>query len=83
VSAGTRIHGCHEGELRRVPGSVAGTNQGHVAILERLTQGFEYLPWKLRKLVQEEDAAMSEADLARPGGHTSPHEACGRRCVVG
>ena len=50
--------------------------------LQRLAQRLEHAPVELRQLVEEQHAAMREADLARPCMRTSADDGAGGRGVV-
>jgi len=51
-----------------------GAADGDHAVLHRLSQHLEHGLTELRKLVEEEDAAMAQCQLCRQAylGHTSP-----------
>ena len=61
-----RIHGADELEARGEGGAARGAGDDDSPLLQRLAQGLENALGELRQLVQEEDAVVREADLARP-----------------
>jgi hypothetical protein len=70
-SAGTSVHGSGQHEAR-------GEGQGHrrarnadSAILERLAHDLELVTRELRKLVEKEDAVVSERNFAGTGNHAA------------
>jgi hypothetical protein len=65
-AAGAWVHGCNQNALRGKTDNSSGTRNGDNPILERLSQGLQNLAVKLRKLIQEKDAAMSQGYFARP-----------------
>ena len=67
VSAGTGIHGGDEDEVGGESRAAEGPADGHLAFLERLAQDLERLAIELGHLVEEEDALVGQADLARLG----------------
>ena len=60
-----------------------GTGDGDLAGLHGLTQGFQHLPAKLGKLVQEQHAFVCQTDLARPRVLAAADDGHHRGTVVG
>jgi len=67
IAAGTGIHGGDEDEVGGESRAAEGPADGHLAFLERLAQDLERLAIELGHLVEEEDALVGQADLARLG----------------
>jgi len=59
------VHRADEHEVRRVGHRRLRAGDRHHTILDRLSEHLEHLLAELRKLVQEQHAAMRQADLAR------------------
>ena len=58
-----------------------GSGDVHDALFERLPQRFEHAPAELGQLVEKQDAAMRQAQLARPGIRCRRRRArCPSRC---
>src|SRR5215212_9591414 len=64
VPAGTRVHGRNEREVGRETEGAGGAGQRDRAVLQWLTQPFQLGRAELWHLVEEEDAAVGQADLA-------------------
>ena len=80
----TGVHGRDEHEVCRERKRHIAAGEGNGALLKWLTQHFEYIARELREFVQEQDAVMSQAHLARPGrAGTAANKACIRDGVVG
>ena len=67
VSAGAGVHGGDEDEVGGEGRAAEGPADGDLAFLERLAQDLERLAIELGHLVEEEDALVGQADLARLG----------------
>ena len=67
VAAGAWVHGRHENEARRERRRVERPRDGDVAFFQRLPQHFQAAAIELGQLVEEENAMVSQADLARRG----------------
>jgi len=78
----TQVHRRDQLEAGRVHGPALGTRNADDAVLERLAQGFERRADELRQLVQEQDAPVRQAHLARPRVATTPDDRRHRRTVV-
>ena len=65
-AARTEVHRRDELEPRREDGPPADARDADDAVLERLAQRLERGPLELGELVEQQHAAMREADLARP-----------------
>jgi hypothetical protein len=74
VAAGAGVHGGHQAEGGRQPGSVADARQLEVPDFEGLAQGFEDLALPFGQLVQEQHAAMGQADLAGHQRRAAAHQ---------
>src|SRR5439155_3931211 len=73
-----RVRGGDQLEARREMPGPASARDGDASVLERLTQGFQHVLGKLRKLVQEQHAEMRERHL--PGmGRAAPSDEPRRR----
>src|SRR5215207_174120 len=64
IAAGTRIHGGDEGEVGREGEGAGGPSQRYRMVLQGLAQPFQLGGAELRQLVEEEDAAVGQADLS-------------------
>ena len=64
VAAGTGVHGRREHETCRKGEAHGGPAQRDDAVLQRLAQHLEHVPAELGQLVQEQHAAVGQADLA-------------------
>ena len=71
-AARARIHRADQHEARGEDRRPRGARDAHHPFLDRLTQHFEHVPAELRHLVEEQDAVMREADLARAAGAGPP-----------
>ena len=65
VTAGARVGGRDEGEVGGEVNGAARPDHDHGAFLERLAQCLEVAPREFADLIEEQHAAMSEADLSR------------------
>ena len=84
MSARTGIGGGEQLEPRREGQRSLGPRDRHRAVLERLPQRLEARSRELAELVQEEDAAMGEGDLARAAAGSRRRRARpGRSCGAG
>ena len=83
VSAGAGVHGGDEHELRGVVVGGGGAGDADVSVFERLAQDLQCGAGELGELVEEEDAAVGERDLAGDGVLSAAEEADGGDGVVG
>ena len=82
TAARAEIHRRDEPESGREQRAATDARDGHDAVLEGLPERLEHRPRELRQLVQEKDAAMGEADLARPRDRPAADDRRCRRAVV-
>ena len=80
--AGARVHRGEELEARGKAQRAAAAGDGDRALLERLAQRLEDVAAELGELVEEEDAVVGEADLARPRDGSAADEGRVARRVV-
>jgi hypothetical protein len=78
--AAAGIHGGDKLEARREAHMRVGARDHGTARLDRLPQRIENGPRELRQLVEEENAEMGKADLARLHVQTAADQRCHRRC---
>jgi hypothetical protein len=83
VPAPARVHGGDQLNPRGKGYVGVRSSHAHVARLERLPQRIQDGPLKLRKLVEEQDAEMGEADLAGPDAQSSADQSRHGRAMVG
>jgi hypothetical protein len=69
------IHRADQQHPRRVGDGALGAADRDVAVLQRLAQDVQAGGAELRQFVQEEDAAMGQAQFARPGEATAADQA--------
>ncbi len=83
-AAATRaeVHRGHEPEPGREARPAPNAGDRHLAVLERLPQRLEQRPGELRQLVEQQHAAMGEADLAGAGRHSASDHRGRARTVV-
>jgi hypothetical protein len=73
VTTGTRIHRRQQGEASGKGKPAPGADDGKPAFLQRLSQGLERVTLELGKLIQKEDAVVSQADFSGPRYTTTSH----------
>src|SRR5213594_4933979 len=66
MTARTRVHRGDEREARGIGGGIPGARDRDRALLERFAECFEDGRREFRELVEEECAAVREANFARP-----------------
>src|ERR1051326_9123605 len=71
----TRIHRTNGGAAGGIGERGGGAGEGELAVFEGLAHDFEHFALELGQLVEEENAVMSEADLAGPGDRATADEA--------
>src|SRR5581483_2940288 len=81
-AARAEVHRREELEPGRVDRPPLGAGDADDAVLDRLAERLERLAVELRELVEEEDAAVGEADLAGERGAAAADERGHRRAVV-
>src|SRR3990172_5075992 len=81
--AGTGVNRRDESETRGERSDAAHPPDPHPAVLHGLSQRFERGSGKLRKLVEEEDSVMREANLPRQVPDAASYHGGGRDRVVG
>ena len=74
-AAGTGVHGGHEHEVGGEGEGAGGAADGDDFVFEGLAQAFEVFGTELGQLVEEEDAAVGEADLAGAGHGSAADQA--------
>ena len=74
VAARAGVHRAHQHETGREGDAALGAADGDDLILQRLAQHFQQRVAELRQLIEEEDAAVAEADLARLGKMPAAHQ---------
>ncbi len=82
TSAGTRVRRREQLKARREDDRPLAAHDRHVPVLQRLAQRLESRAVELRQLVEEEDAVVREARLARPRQRSSADEPGGGDRVV-
>src|SRR5690554_236916 len=75
LAAGARVTGRHELEARGQAQGAAGARDAHEALFQRLAQRFQHGAAELGQFVEEEDAVMRQADLARARRAATPEYA--------
>jgi nitroreductase len=81
-AARAEIHGPNEPYSRREDTLPLDTRNGDDPVLERLAERLESRPLELAELVQEKDASVSEARLARTRPRAATHDRSGGSRVV-
>src|SRR3954469_16623288 len=73
ITARTRIHCRDQLEARREFDLLRGARHCDVTVLERLAQHFQYFTVVLGKLIEKQNAVVSERDLTGPRNRTATH----------
>ena len=81
-AARAHVHRPHELEPRREERVPADAGDRDDAVLERLAQRLEHRARELRQLVEQQDAAVRERDLAGPRARSASDHRGSRRAVV-
>jgi len=82
VPARTRIHSCNQHESRWIAERAAGSRQDDMAVFKRLPEAIQNWPPELGRLIQEEDAVMSQRDLSGTWDRSSSNESRVRNAVM-
>ena len=69
------IHGGHEHELTGEGHCGGGPGNGDVAVFQGLAEHFQDVPMELGEFIEEQHAAMGEADLAGHGVRATAEQA--------
>ena len=77
-----RVRGCGKDEARRIHRGLLAAHDDHPAILQRLAQRLERMAPELRELVEEQDALVRQARLARARDRAATDEPGRRDRVV-
>ena len=65
MSAGTRVHRCHEHERRRIFDGIFGTRDGDLSVFKRLPHHFERRAFVFGQFIEEEHAVVGKGYLSR------------------
>ncbi len=66
-TAGTGVATGNQTKIGWIGTGGLGTSDRHQFIFQRLSQGFQHVPVKLRKFIQEKNAVLSQTDFAGAG----------------
>ena len=77
VTAGARIHACHEHEAGGIFGAILCSRNSDYAVFQRLVHDFEHIAVELWQLIEKEHAVVSQANFARHGITAASHEGHG------
>ena len=73
-NAAPRVHRRDQQEVAGIGARAADPHDRHPFFLDRLSDSLQDVPTELGKLVQEQDAAMRERDLAGRRADAAAHE---------
>lgn len=83
IATGAGVHRGNEDEGGGEALLIGSARDGDLTGFQGLAQRFQRLAAEFRQFIEEEDAAMSEADLARRRGLAPSDQTDGRRRMVG